>query len=49
MWRTKVEAGGPVSKSWSRKDQSSGRGDEEKQLEIDLAGLSLEDARRGVI
>lgn len=41
--------GGPFSKSWSRKDQSSGRRDEEKQfVEISQAGLSVEEDSRTI-
>lgn len=45
--RSRGGSWGPVSISWSRKDQSSGRGDEEKQVvESELAGLGVESASK---
>lgn len=50
MSGAEAEAGGPVRKSWSRKDQSRGRGNEEKPVvEIERAGLSVEGAGRGIM
>ena len=49
MSGAELEAEGSVIESWSRKDQSGGRGDEEKRVvEIELAGLTMEDAGQGV-
>lgn len=43
-WKLRV-----VIESWSGKDQSGGRGDEEKRvMGVELAGLTVEDAGQGV-